>query len=74
MYLRFRDGRETVPQRVICEECGALLYYGAELKPPDEIIQTYDGKCPKCGRRLSFVPKNAEVKPADETSRLDHLR
>jgi len=70
LYLRFRDGREIVPQRVICQKCGALLYYGAELKPPDEIIQSYDGKCPNCGKKLSYVPKNVEVKPVDETSQL----
>jgi len=59
-----------VPQRVICQKCGAVLYDGVELKPPDEIIQGYDGKCPACGRKLSFVPKNVEVKPVDETTRL----
>jgi len=59
-----------VPQRVICQKCGAVLYDGVELKPPDEIIQGYDGKCPTCGRKLSFVPKNVEVKPVDETTRL----
>ena len=68
MYLRFRDGREIVPQRVICQKCGFILYDGVELKPPDEIIQSYDGKCPNCGKKLSYVPKNVEVKPVDETN------
>jgi DNA-directed RNA polymerase subunit RPC12/RpoP len=36
-----------------------------ELKPPEEITQTLDGKCPKCGKKLSFMPKNIEVKPAE---------
>jgi len=58
-----------VPQRVICQKCGAVLYDGTELKPPDEIIQSHDGKCPTCGKKLSFIPKNVEVKPADETNR-----
>jgi DNA-directed RNA polymerase subunit RPC12/RpoP len=57
-----------MPQRVICEKCGAVLYDGIELKPPDEIIQNYDGKCPTCGKKLSFVPKNVEVKPAEEAN------
>jgi DNA-directed RNA polymerase subunit RPC12/RpoP len=39
------------------------------LKPPDEIIQTHDGKCPQCGKKISFVPKKVEVKSADETNR-----
>ena len=57
-----------VPLRVICQKCGAVLYEGAELKTPYEIIESYDGKCPTCGKKLSFVPKNVEVKPAEETN------
>ena len=33
------------------------------MKPPDEIIQTCDGKCPECGKKLSVIPRNVEVKP-----------
>ncbi len=55
-----------MPQRVICEECGAILYEGVDLRPPDEIIQDYDGKCPKCGRKLSFTPKEVEVKSIEQ--------
>jgi len=58
-----------VPQKVICEKCGFILYEGSDLKPPDEIIQTHDGKCPKCGKKISFVPKKVEVRAADETGR-----
>ena len=39
------------------------------MKPPDEIIQTHDGKCPKCGKKISFVPKKVEVKSAGNTGR-----
>jgi len=58
-----------LPQKVICEKCGFILYEGSDLKPPDEIIQTHDGKCPKCGKKISFVPKKVEVKSAGETGR-----
>jgi DNA-directed RNA polymerase subunit RPC12/RpoP len=58
-----------LPQKVICEKCGHVLYEGSELKPPDEIIQTNDGKCPKCGKKISFVPKKVVVKAAEETAR-----
>jgi DNA-directed RNA polymerase subunit RPC12/RpoP len=58
-------GYEIMPQLVICENCGAILYKGVDLKPPDEIIQEHDGKCPKCGKKLSFTPKNIEVKPVE---------
>ena len=39
------------------------------MKPPDEIIQKNDGKCPKCGKKISFVPKKVEVGPAVEKGR-----
>lgn len=55
-----------MPQQIICHGCGELLYEGTELKPPDEIIQRYNGKCPKCGRKLSMVPTSVEVKPVQE--------
>jgi hypothetical protein len=56
-------GGNGVPLRVICQGCGHLLYEGAELKPPDEILHQYDGKCPRCGKKLSLVPIDVEVKP-----------
>jgi len=56
-------GMRRMPQKVVCQDCGCVLYDGADLKPPDEIIQKHNGKCPKCGRKLSFIPQNVEVKP-----------
>ncbi|NLE06469.1 MAG: hypothetical protein GX638_16920 [Crenarchaeota archaeon] len=53
-----------LPQRVICDKCGHLLYEGADLKPPDEIIKLHDGNCPKCGKKLSLIPLGVEVKPS----------
>jgi DNA-directed RNA polymerase subunit RPC12/RpoP len=58
-----------LPQKVICEKCGSVLYEGTELKPPDEIIQDNDGKCPKCGKKISFIPKKVDVIAAKETRR-----
>ncbi|MGQ9530328.1 MAG: hypothetical protein ACUVQX_02450 [Candidatus Bathycorpusculaceae bacterium] len=52
-----------MPQRVVCEGCGHVLYEGTELKPPDEILHQHGGKCPKCGKKLSLIPINVEVKP-----------
>ena len=52
-----------MPQRVICQGCNHVLYEGPDLKPPDEIIQQHDGKCPKCGKKLSLLPIDVEVKP-----------
>jgi ribosomal protein S27AE len=55
-------GSDVMPQRILCEKCGAILYEGMELTPPDEIVQRYDGKCPKCGNKLSFSPINVGIK------------
>ena len=54
-----------MPQRVICQQCKTVLYEDRELKPPEEIIQGYDGKCPKCGRKLSLIPTVVEVNAAE---------
>jgi len=54
---------EEMPQRVQCSKCGSVLYEGIELTPPDEIIQRFDGRCPKCGKKLSFAPGNVNIKP-----------
>jgi len=66
-------GRDILPQLVICHKCGAILYYNIELKPPDEIVQSYDGKCPNCSKKLSFIPKRVQVKPIDEANQTSPL-
>jgi NAD-dependent SIR2 family protein deacetylase len=53
-----------LPQQVNCHGCGEILYQGEELKSPEEILQMHEGKCPKCGEKLSLTPQNVEVKPA----------
>ncbi|MFB0567884.1 MAG: hypothetical protein ACETVM_04815 [Candidatus Bathyarchaeia archaeon] len=55
-------GTDTLPQRIHCEKCGTILYEGMDVKTPHEIVQRYDGRCPKCGRRLSSIPINVEIK------------
>jgi len=61
--LSYRKVCVVVPQRVACQGCGHILYAGAELRPPDEIISEHEGKCPKCGKKLSLVPANVDIKP-----------
>lgn len=53
----------VMPQRVACQGCGHVLYDGPELRPPDEILHEIDGKCPNCGKKLSLVPIDVDVKP-----------
>ena len=55
--------RGIMPQRVLCQKCRYVLYEGIELTPPDEIVQRFNGKCPSCGKKLSFNPANVDVKP-----------
>ncbi|MDR0797544.1 MAG: hypothetical protein LBE70_02335 [Nitrososphaerota archaeon] len=55
-----------MPQRVICHNCSYVLYEGVDFISPDEIIQQYDCTCPKCDRKLSFLPLNIEVKPVNK--------
>jgi hypothetical protein len=52
-----------MPQRVTCNDCGHILYQGLDIKPPDEISQMYNGKCPQCGRTLSIIPTTVQVQP-----------
>ena len=54
-----------LPQRVVCDACGTVLYEGKELKPPDEILQTHNGVCPNCQRKLAPVPIAVDVTPID---------
>jgi RNase P subunit RPR2 len=56
-----------VPQRVICQKCSFVLYEGAELKPPYEIVEGYEGRCPNCRKKLSYIPENIEIRVVDET-------
>ena len=63
MPYMFNYAGNLMPQRVICHGCQHILYEGAELKPPDEVIQSCGGNCPKCGRKLSLLPLDVEVKP-----------
>ena len=58
-------GETAMPLKVCCDRCGTILYEGPDVKPPYEIIQNYEGKCPYCHRKLSHVPKAVEVLPIE---------
>ena len=55
-----------MPQRVFCHACGATLYDGLELESPTEIIQRYNGTCPKCQKKLSFEPESVKIVPTED--------
>ena len=52
-----------MPQKIICQECGATLYDDFELESPYEIIQRYNGSCPKCNKKLNFNPDDVRIVP-----------
>ena len=52
-----------MPLIVKCEGCGTVLYESKEIVEPREVLEKYFGSCPKCGRKLSLTPIEAEVKP-----------
>lgn len=55
-----------MPQKVVCSECGQTLYEGDILKSPQDIIKKYDGRCPKCNRKLGVETKSVSIYPCEE--------
>lgn len=51
-----------MPQKVICDNCGKVLYDHSDLKSPADIIKKFDGVCPQCGNKLIFDPEKIEIK------------
>jgi DNA-directed RNA polymerase subunit RPC12/RpoP len=50
-----------LPQKIICEGCGEILFNGLKLRPPEEIIKELENKCPYCGKILLFNPDKVEI-------------
>ena len=55
-----------MPQKITCSECGHVLYEGDILKSPQDIIKKYEGKCPKCGRRLDYSTNSVAIYPCEQ--------
>jgi len=55
-----------VPQKVICKNCGKILYEGDLLKSPQDVIKKFEGNCPKCGKELGFEGKAVQVRPCKD--------
>ncbi len=41
-----------MPQKVLCSNCGHVLYEDEELVQPVEILKKFEFKCPHCLRPL----------------------
>jgi hypothetical protein len=48
---------KLMPLQVICQKCKFVLYERKELKPPYELVEGYNGKCPNC-RKKTFSNTN----------------
>jgi len=55
-----------VLQKIVCSECGYCLYEGDLLKPLQDIIKKYGGRCPKCNKKLVFSPSEVSVIPFEK--------
>jgi Zn/Cd-binding protein ZinT len=61
-----------MPLKLTCHKCNYVLYEGDILKSPSDIINKYNGKCPKCNRKLSGFNKDwFSVYPYDEEDKTE---
>lgn len=58
-----------MPQKVTCSECNYLLYEGEILKSPQDIIKKFDGRCPKCNKKLGFSSSGVVIEAGEEDIR-----
>jgi len=58
-----------MPQKILCSECGSVLYSGLELETPVEIIQRHNGLCPQCKRKLDFDTERIKIIPNGQVAR-----
>ena len=58
-------------EKINCDNCGMLLYFGEEIKRrlymraiPDEaaVLEAYGNACPRCGNALSEKTVKVEIK------------
>jgi hypothetical protein len=55
-----------MPQKVVCDKCGEILYNGEILKAPRDIIKKFESFCPKCKKELSFDAEKVNIVPHDQ--------
>ncbi|MGA3404299.1 MAG: hypothetical protein ABSD49_01050 [Candidatus Bathyarchaeia archaeon] len=56
-----------MPQKIVCADCGSILYHGLELETPIEIIQRHNGLCPQCKKKLEFETEKLRIVPFEES-------
>jgi hypothetical protein len=55
-----------MPLKIVCSECGHILYEGSYLKTPSEIMGKNEDVCPKCGKQLNPSTGSIHISPAEE--------
>jgi len=55
-----------MPFEILCDNCGASLYSGIDLKYASNILKLYNGKCKKCGEFLSYRDFALEIEPLEK--------
>lgn len=58
-----------LPQKIVCRECGSILYHGLELETPTEIIQRHNGVCPQCKKKLEFETEKVKIIPFEQAAK-----
>lgn len=43
-----------MPQKILCDVCGHVFYYGEDLIVPEDLIRQNYNQCPKCGKKLEL--------------------
>lgn len=55
----------SLPVRLVCHQCKAVIYEDPELVSPKEVIEKSEGKCPKCSTPLTFDPSKLTITVGD---------
>ncbi len=45
-----------MPEKIVCKNCGYVLYEGLDLIPPIEVFKRVNGRCPSCNAPLLQAP------------------
>lgn len=55
-----------LPFEIVCDNCGASLHSGMDLKYASKILKLYNGRCKKCGELLSARDFILEIEPIEK--------
>ncbi len=50
-----------MPIKIVCSNCGFVLYSKSELIAPEEIVKKFGTRCPRCLAKLVIKPNRVVV-------------